>query len=227
MRIRGLKPAVRHHVRRAVARLDPARYQQEPAYIAALFARLDDVVLERADAKVEFRSTVVADRGRGSAESIWGADFGLTASIREFNLELRKAVLGQAKRGSLTAPEGEAQGFRTQVIKMSRMTWATVGLEVPRAIGEIPMVRMVEATSTYGETWAAKSIVAPPDSYEQVIRPALSDEGPAVLLWTAVPLDQYLCDYLVGCAHGDRDERVVQALDSSNLTRLHIRAEKA
>lgn len=74
---------MRRHVIAAVSRIDPTRYHQEPAYVAALFAKLDDVVLDRADARVELRSTIVSDRGRGSAESIWGADFGITASLRQ------------------------------------------------------------------------------------------------------------------------------------------------
>jgi hypothetical protein len=94
MRIRGLKVAIRRHVLRTVSRLDPARYRQEAAYVAALFARLDDDVLERPDARVEFRSTIVADRGPGSAESIWGADFGVTVSLVEPGFEIRKAVVG-------------------------------------------------------------------------------------------------------------------------------------
>jgi hypothetical protein len=52
MKIRGLKVAVRRHVRNAFSRIDPARYHQEASYVAALFAKLDDV--HRSDARIEF-----------------------------------------------------------------------------------------------------------------------------------------------------------------------------
>jgi hypothetical protein len=65
-------PAARvlsRHVSHVVARLDPARYEQEAAYVAALFARLDAVVDHSPDFTLELKSTVVTDRGPNSAES--------------------------------------------------------------------------------------------------------------------------------------------------------------
>jgi hypothetical protein len=59
---------MRRHVEHAVARLDPVRYSQEPAYVAALLARLDGVVYEGSAGRIEIRSTIVADRGPNSAE---------------------------------------------------------------------------------------------------------------------------------------------------------------
>lgn len=227
MRIRGLKTAVRHHVIRAVERLDPQRYRQEPAYVAALFARLDAVVLDRPEARVEFRSTIVEDHGPNSAESIWGADFGVIASLTQPNLQLHKAVIGQAKRESLISlPQSKSQQFREQVAKMWDLTHATVGLEVPKIAGEMPLIRIVEATTIYGDTWVAQSMLAPRQSFEQAIRPLAPDQGPTALIWAAISLDDYLCDQIVGCLHGDRAESLVHALANSNLTTLHINAKK-
>jgi hypothetical protein len=70
---RGAARALSNYVAKAVSRLDPARYRQEAAYVAALFARLDGVVYHKPNLSIEIKSTVVADRGRGSAESKWGA----------------------------------------------------------------------------------------------------------------------------------------------------------
>jgi hypothetical protein len=228
MKIRGLRVAVRQHVLKAVSRLDPIRYRQEAAYVAALFARLDDVVVSRPDVSVEFRSTVVSDRGAASAESIWGADFGLTASLRSGSDQIDKGVLGQAKRHSLIAlPNREKEFFREQVGKMAAATSSTLGLEVPMSVGVIPSVRIVEATSTYGDTWAAQSPLGRRERYETAINPPIESAEPAVLLWPAISLDKYLYDYLVGCLHGDRDQGFVAALDDSRLSKLHIQVERA
>jgi hypothetical protein len=110
-------------VSRAVERLDPARYKQEPAYVAALFARLDAVVYKSPSLMLELKSTVVCDRGPNSAESTWGADFGIVASIIARDEAVEKGVLGQAKRGSLVhLVPTVAQEFRRQVIKMEAAT---------------------------------------------------------------------------------------------------------
>ena len=45
--------AVRHHVHRAVSRLEPDRYSQVPAYVAALIVRLNGVVYEGREGRVE------------------------------------------------------------------------------------------------------------------------------------------------------------------------------
>jgi hypothetical protein len=107
----------------AASRLDPLRYNQEPVYVAALFARLDDVVYQGRELSIEIQSTIVDDRGRDSAESQWGADFGIVARIRGSEEDTEKAALGQAKKGSLVSlPKREAEGFRKQVVDMSRAT---------------------------------------------------------------------------------------------------------
>jgi len=195
--------------------------------VAALFAKLDDVVLDRPDARVEFRSTIIADRGPRSAESIWGADFGLTAMLVENDTRTEKGVLGQAKHRPLAAlPPKEAEQFRAQVAKMAEATWATIGLEVPAIPGVVPSVRIVGTTTTFGDAWAAQSVFSPSEGYETSIRPSRAGTGPAVLIWPALPLDDYLCDYVVGCPHGDRAHNFVQALSHSELPQLHVHVEK-
>src|SRR5580698_7134236 len=124
--------ALSRHVSQAIKRMDPVRYTQEPAYVAALFGKLDAVVYHDAGLMVELRSTIVGDRGRKSAESRWGADFCLVASISGPKEKQEKAVLGQAKRGSLIdLATADAGDFREQALKMSVAKQAIVGLEVP------------------------------------------------------------------------------------------------
>jgi hypothetical protein len=136
--------AVTRHISKVVARLDPERYHQEPAYVAALLGRLDEVVDRGRDLTIEFKSTVVDDRGRQSAESVWGADFGITALIQTPDRSIAKGAIGQAKRGNIGSLVGdERERFRTQVVKMSHSTTATLALEVPMMVGKLPHIRVV------------------------------------------------------------------------------------
>ncbi len=83
---------------------------------------LDAVVLPLVGFHARTQGTVVTDRGPNSAESRWGADFGLKASIISKEETTEKAVSGQAKGCSLiNLPPGKAEQFRHQV-KMSAAT---------------------------------------------------------------------------------------------------------
>jgi hypothetical protein len=217
------KLALARHVTRVVERLDPARYRQEPAYVAALFARLDEVVYRGRNLTLEIRSTVVDDRAPNSAESVWGADFGIVAAIHTREEVLEKAVLGQAKRGHIpNLPPAEAANFRRQVSKMSRATHATVGLEVPTRTGIGPSVRMVEESHVFGDGWAVQS-TGNNGKYEVALAPKVSGE-PAVLVWPAMPLEEYIYSRMLKCLHGDRNEGLLKGLASSSLTALRIEA---
>jgi hypothetical protein len=215
--------ALTRHISRVVARLDPARYHQEPAYVAALFARLDSVVYRGPNLTIEIKSTVIDDRGRNSAESVWGADFGIVASIVADGETTEKAVLGQAKRASLvTLPPAEAELFQKQVVKMSSATPAILGLEVPTEAGIAPIVRVLEVSEVFGQTWAAQSAFSP-RKYEAKIF-SKNASWPPVLLGPALSLDQYLYAELLKCQHGDQEGRLLRGLESSSLTALRIEA---
>jgi len=92
--------ALNRYVDRALE-FDPARFHQEAAYVSALFGRLDGLVFKGRKFTIEIKSTIPSDRGRGSAESIHGADFGIVAIITGPDLRIEKAVLGQAKRNRI------------------------------------------------------------------------------------------------------------------------------
>jgi len=212
------KKAITRHISRVVARLDPARYHQEPVYVAALFARLDEVVYQGRDLTIEFKSTVVDDRGPRSAESVWGADFGIVAMVRTLDESVAKAAIGQAKRGNLGSLVGvERERFRAQVVKMEHATTATLALEVPTMAGELPQIRQV----------FSREIPLPPDKssathlYNDLIFPRDSRE-PSVILGGRLSLDDYICHELIYCLHGDRRQSFVQALESSTLATLSV-----
>jgi hypothetical protein len=96
-----IREAVREHVRQAVTDLKPNRFAQEPAYTAALLARLEGTAYNGPDGSVEFRATNVNSIGKGAAERWSGADLAITADIRKLDLRVTKAILAQAKLGGL------------------------------------------------------------------------------------------------------------------------------
>ena len=96
-----VRDAVRRHVAAAVASIDPRRYRQEHAYSTALAHALEGVPYSGPHGRVEFKSTVVDDRGRGAAEKWSGADLAITANVSYGGQQVRKAILVQAKRGQL------------------------------------------------------------------------------------------------------------------------------
>jgi len=195
--------------------------------VAALFARLDDVVYEGKSLKIEIRSTVVDDRGPGSAESIWGADFAIIAAIGALNETAEKAVLGQAKRGSLLSLSlNEVERFRTQVTKMHVLTGAIVGLEVPTIRGEVPLIRVVDMAKAYGDTWAAASFESAHRHYE---KPILGErqQGPPLLVSQPMSVEDYLDAELIRCLHGDNEPTVVARMSQSSLKILRVAVQQA
>jgi hypothetical protein len=213
------RKAVRRHIAHAVSRVDPVRYRQEPNYVAALFAKLDDVVYRGRDLTIEIRSTVVDDRGRNSAESIWGADFGLIASIRGTSEDVEKGTLGQAKRDELEDLDVRGlEGLRSQIVKMSRATRATLVLPVPREAGVVPNIYSVFPVPGVPYRSGTASISGYPGD---IIMPR-NPLGVPVLIGEKWALDDYICDSLIRCLHGDSRPEFVRAIGESDLATLRI-----
>lgn len=215
---RGAARALSNYVAKAVGRLDPARYRQEAAYVAALFARLDGVVYHKPNLSIEIKSTVVADRGRGSAESKWGADFGIVAKIVAGRAVTEKGVLGQAKRGSLVdLRAGDAENFRRQVVKMNDATNALIGLEVPNEPFRAPVVRIVESANLREGIPFRRTF----RRLDFTINPPTID-APPVYLGDPLPIGRYIYAELLRCLHGDTDERLIHGLEDSDLSYLLV-----
>lgn len=131
-----VQDAVRAYVQRAAAPLDSERFRQEPAYTAALLGRLTGSAYEDDDAFVSFEATSIDCIGRGSAERWSGADFAITATIREGAREIRKAILAQSKLGALEElPSREYDRLVGQVRDMRRLTRSPKVLIVPMVNG--------------------------------------------------------------------------------------------
>lgn len=114
---------VREHVRAAVEGLNPASFEQEPAYVAALLGRLHGPVYEGRYGSVVFEATIVNSIAPGAAENWSGADLAITARIRQGQQTVSKAILAQAKRGGLEdLSQRERDRLMGQIRKMRQLT---------------------------------------------------------------------------------------------------------
>lgn len=116
------------------------RYRQEPAYTAALLTKLSDIEYETPELKIRFLSTIVADRGVNSAESIYGADFTLSLEASNIPNYYNKALLGQAKKGQIGKISFDLE---SQITKMRKHTKHIILLETPVEENDIPLIRIV------------------------------------------------------------------------------------
>lgn len=126
-----IKEAVREHIKKAY-NISSDSFNQESAYTNAFLGRLKGVAYEGIYGKVEFYPTIVADRGPSSAEKKWGADFAITAILEQGSKRYKKAILGQAKKGSIDSfTAKEKRNLLEQIRKMKSATSAPKVLEIP------------------------------------------------------------------------------------------------
>jgi hypothetical protein len=129
--------AVRAHVQRAIEGLDPGRYAQEPNYTAALLGRLEGPAYKGPLGEVTFRNTVFNDRGARSAESRYGADHAITATISDGKTTINKVILVQAKLGRIAnLPPSQQEELRKQIAKMRKLVPAPKVMEIPEMGGQ-------------------------------------------------------------------------------------------
>jgi hypothetical protein len=202
------RQAMKRHVASAIERLDPQRYWQEPAYVAALLARLDGIVYSGPAGRIELQSTIVADRGPHSAESRWGADFAIIGIFDSSRGHVEKGVLGQAKKGSLLELSSDASGsFLRQCQKMSEATDSIVGLEVPSRLSAPVLIREIDAGRLKSD------------------EPAISGDPRPVGIGVGNDFAGYLADRFLTCFHGDRRPSLVDNIRDSSLSHLTVIGE--
>jgi hypothetical protein len=124
-------------------------FPSKPAYVGANSARLIGTAYDRGDAVVKFEATNIGDRGRGSAESRSGADLALTADVSDRRVALRKAVLVQAKLGSIgELHRGEMVDLYRQRALMKLMTRAPKVMQIV-ARGNVRRVEVISANRLF------------------------------------------------------------------------------
>jgi len=85
---------------------------------------------------VTFANTVYDDRGANSAEKLFGADHAITATISDGKVKIHKAILVQAKLGSIESlTNAERELLREQIIKMKNVLPAPKVMEIPEYNG--------------------------------------------------------------------------------------------
>jgi hypothetical protein len=120
-----IRQAVKDHVSLAVRTVSGARFKQEPTYVAALMGRLIGVVYDGPEGFVELKPMVVDSIAPGAAENWSGADFAITAEIRNPRFFVSKAILAQAKLGALDdLAKSERGRLIEQIGKMRKFTRA-------------------------------------------------------------------------------------------------------
>lgn len=127
-----IRDEVQRYVELRIQSLEVSRFRQEHNYTAALVTGLHGTAYDRSDGVVKFRATTIDDRGRGSAESIYGPDMAFTADISGPGGAISKAILIQVKLGLISelSPAGMAE-LREQIRKMRAKTRSPKVMELP------------------------------------------------------------------------------------------------
>lgn len=127
---------IREYVDKRVLSVDARRYNQESKYVSALIKSLEGIAYEDSDAYVKFAATDIDDRGKGSAESWFGADFVFSATIYDNEKEIKKVICVQAKLGNIDDLNAtELDDLKWQVEKMKQFTRSPKVMEIEEVDG--------------------------------------------------------------------------------------------
>lgn len=95
--VREAARRVANAVERTAASHVSGQIVQEPDFTSRMVARIEDAVHDSGLRGVEWTAHVLSDRGRGAAESRYGADLLGVLSVELDDFSLRKGFLAQAK----------------------------------------------------------------------------------------------------------------------------------
>lgn len=188
--------ALRQYVDNVMA-ISADSYKQEPDFVAALLGRLEGTAWESDDgsASIKFLPAVVSSRGANSAEKRFGADFALTMIRTHDTNSVRKAVLGQAKRGDSSRLGSTVQhrNLQDQCNKMASHTEHFLLMETPNGSPlKIRKGRIEKRSIAFGQP---------------------------------MNLSEYLINELVACHHGDKRGPFIRAVQSSDLPGLNVQIQ--
>jgi hypothetical protein len=188
-----IRVKVKEYFRDACENLDRQRYSQESAYVDAFIARLDGKLnIGPGHGVIRFTPTIVADRGAGSAESKFGADFAIVFQSKEVTHPIRKAIISQAKNGMVSAlSKTEQNRLAAQCRKMARITDSYIVLEAPVVSGAMPTVKIGDPQTGL---WERDSI----------------------------DFDDYFLEQILSCKHGDRRESFIDGVADSKLSGIKV-----
>lgn len=192
---REVVDAVKRHVQSAIDAVAPERYKQEANYTAALLARLDGVAYSGRHGNVVFTATVFDDRGPNSAESKYGADHAITATVSNGQTIITKVILVQAKLGHIDDLTKKERDFlKEQIEKMKKV---------------VPSPKVMEIPSSDGRRYPA------------VISGNRIHKGSG---YRPMELSKYFVTRITTTLDGCTDPEVVAAVKDSSLSRLNVHA---
>ena len=188
-----IRAEVKKYFRRACENLDRKRYSQESAYVDAFIARLDGQLNIGPDhGSIKFTPTIVADRGAGSAESKYGADFAIVFQSEGVAHPIRKAIISQAKNGLVNKlSKLDEDRLVEQCRMMARITNSYIVLEAPSASGAMPTVKIGDPKTGL---WEKDSI----------------------------DFDDYFLEQVLSCRHGDRRDSFIEGVACSKLSGIKV-----
>ena len=74
---------LRRRIRRAFQEVEIDQFSQEPSYTSAILSKLHGIEIASKNGEyIKLEATDIANRGQGSAEYRYGADFAITATDR-------------------------------------------------------------------------------------------------------------------------------------------------
>ncbi len=188
-----IKKLVKLYFHNACKVLDRTRYEQEHAYVDALIGRLDGVLdFGEGNGSIVFTPSIITDRGPGSAESLYGADFAIVFKSENVSKPIHKAILSQAKNGNVDRMvKAESIRLSEQCEKMARFTNDYIVLEAPSKSGAVPTIRLgIPSSNSWGQN--------------------------------RIGLDDYFLELVLSCKHGDTRKDFVKGVATSKLKGLTI-----
>ncbi len=187
---------MRRYTEQAVEAIDPNRFVQEDDYTAALAGRLVGTAYEGAQGRVTFQSTVATSAGRNSAERRTGTDVAFVVTLTQGPHTVRKAILAQAKKGSVGSLSPHELGkLKEQLTRIMSVVSAPKVLEIP------------------GESGVGVNVKSG--------RKVLVDETAS-----SIPLGSYFTRFVLTCIEGDTSLRTLGLVQDSRMTSVRISAER-
>lgn len=189
---------VRYKVREAFHNLSINRFNQEPQYTSAVLGRLHGIEVYSDEGEyLKIEATDLDDRGPHSAEKRYGADFVITASVTDGKIKIIKAILFQAKMGSVSELKPTAlSNLRDQIRKMQHVS------PHPKIAGIVP---------NNGYT-----------IFEVASGRRLLNENKV----PTIPFDAYFNQRVITTLDGITDKDRVDALQYSDLKKLDVLVKK-
>ena len=178
--------------------LEPERFGQEPKYTSAILGRLHGIEVRSPHGEyAKIQATDIDDRGRDSAESRYGADFAITATVGDSQRKVRKVILVQVKNHPIdTISRSQLENLKGQVRKMQRVVSSPKVAGIRREGGKA-MLEVSSGNKVVKEETFMKS------------------DFPA-----------YFNQRVITTLDGSTDQKIVDALQESNLRKLDVLIKK-